>query len=211
MTKQTFESQLQAAERYIQQADPILAPYVARYGPCTIRPHRNYYEALVSEIIGQQLHVKAAAHIRARFIVLFGGNFPEPATLLTKNIEELRTAGLSKSKALYIHDLATHIVDRRVRFDTLDNLDNAAVIEELTRVKGIGEWTAHMFLMFCMGRLDVLARGDLGIRLGIQALYSLKTAPTPEQVMAIAKEHHWHPYETVACWYVWASRDNKPL
>ncbi|HEY1835713.1 MAG TPA: DNA-3-methyladenine glycosylase [Candidatus Saccharimonadales bacterium] len=199
----------QAAE-HLANADPVLAPVIARYGPCTIRPHRNYYQALAGEIIGQQLSVKAAASIRKRFEGLFGDIFPEPKAILEKSVDELRAAGLSGAKAKYIRDLAQHIVDDKVKFDHLDNLSNDEIIAELTDVKGIGEWTVHMFLMFCMGRADVLAPGDLGIRNAIKKLYNLKDVPSPDQVTARAKRNHWRPYETVACWYLWQSLENVP-
>jgi DNA-3-methyladenine glycosylase II len=127
---------------------------------------------------------------------------------LDKNIDELRSVGLSRGKATYILDLAQHVVDGRVKFDHLDALSNEEVISELTAVKGIGEWTSHMFLMFCMGRLDVLAHGDLGIINGIQTLYSLDHSPTPQQIQDLAQKNSWHPYESVACWYIWQSLDN---
>lgn len=199
----------QAAE-YLANADPVLAPVIMRYGLCSIRPHRNYYQALVGEIIGQQLSVKAAASIRHRFDDLFGSAFPTPEAIIEKSSEELRTVGLSRPKANYIRDLAQHIVDGKVKFDHLDNLSNEEIVAELTDVKGIGEWTAHMFLMFCMGRTDVLAYGDLGIRNAIKGLYGLSTLPTSEQVSSIAERGHWHPYETIACWYLWASLENVP-
>lgn len=191
-------------------ADPVLAPVIARYALCDIRAHRNYYQALAGEIIGQQLSVKAAASIRKRFEGLFGDKFPEPKAILEKSVDELRTAGLSGAKAKYIRDLAQHIVDGKVKFDHLDNLSNDEIIAELTDVKGIGEWTAHMFLMFCMGRGDVLAPGDLGIRNAVKKLYNLKETPTPEKVKRIAKKNKWRPYETVACWYLWQSLENVP-
>jgi DNA-3-methyladenine glycosylase II len=206
-----YEASLQQAEQYLAKGDPTLAPIIATHGPCTIRPHHNYYEALVGEIIAQQLSVKAAASIHSHFVGLFDGIFPEPTNILQKDIEELRSAGLSRGKASYIRDLAEQIAAGTVRFDQLDNLSNTDIITELTSVKGIGEWTAHMFLMFCMGRLDVLAYGDLGIRNAIRDLYGLFALPNPDEVKAIAKKYHWHPYETVACWYLWSSKDNKPV
>ena len=199
----------QAAE-YLVRVDPYFEPLVRRAGLCDIRPHREYYQALAGEIIGQQLSVKAAASIRKRFESLFGGSFPSPMAILEKTVDELRETGLSRAKATYIRDLAQHIVDGKVRFDHLDNLENDAIISELTDVKGIGEWTAHMFLMFCMGRADVLAPGDLGIRNAVKKLYGLKDVPTPTQVVNRAKRHHWHPYETIACWYLWELLDNAP-
>jgi DNA-3-methyladenine glycosylase II len=206
----TSESTAKQAADYLARVDPKLAPVIAAHGLCDIRSHRNYYRALTSEIIGQQLSVKAASSIRTRFEALFSESFPEPAAILQKSIDELRSSGLSRAKANYIRDLAQHIVDGKIQFDHLDNLTNEEVISELTDVKGIGEWTAHMFLMFCMGRADVLAPGDLGIRNAIKKLYNMKTVPTPEEVVARAKRNHWHPYETFACWYLWASLENKP-
>ena len=199
------------AADHLAKVDPVLAPVIAGHGLCPIRPHRQYYQALTGEIIGQQLSVKAAASIRKRFEQLFGGMFPPPEAILQKSVDELRTAGLSRAKATYIRDLAQHIVDGKVRFDHLDGLSNDAVIRELTDVKGIGEWTVHMFLMFCMGRSDVLAHGDLGIRNAVRKLYDLPEIPTPQQVQDRAVQNHWHPYETIACWYLWESLENMPL
>lgn len=206
----TFHERLHEAARYLEEVDPILAPVIKKHGAATIQPHRNYYEALVGEIISQQLSVKAAHSIHARFLDLFGGAFPGPEAILQKSVDELRLAGLSRAKSTYIHDLAEQIIAGKVAFEYLDNLSNGDIIAKLTAVKGIGEWTSHMFLMFCMGRLDVLAYGDLGIRVGIKELYTLDSLPSTEEVKQIAKDNHWHPYETVACWYIWASKDNKP-
>lgn len=201
---------LQQAANYLKANDPILKPVIERFGLCDITPHKDYYRALVNSIVGQQLSVKAARSIRARFLDLFGGTFPEPAAIIEKTPEELRSAGLSWAKAAYIQDLAQHVLSGKVRFDHLDSLSNDEIIKELTDVKGIGEWTVHMFLMFCMGRLDVLPTGDLGIRNGIRALYGFEDAPTPAQVTEIAERNHWRPYESVASWYVWESLDNAP-
>lgn len=202
---------MQDAVNHLAKHDPLLAHVIARYGLCDITPNTNYYQELVDAIISQQLSVKAARTIERRFCELFGStDFPAPEKILGKNLEELRTAGLSRGKATYILDLAQHVVDGRVKFDHLDTLTNDEIIAELTDVKGIGEWTAHMFLMFCMGRLDVLAHGDLGIKNGVQKLYGFKKLPTSEQIKKLAKRNDWHPYESVACWYIWQSLDNKP-
>ncbi len=200
----------QAAE-HLAAHDPHLAPIIAQAGPTTLRPHNNYYAALVGAIISQQLSVKAADTIERRFIALFGGTeLPPPEAILTKNIDELRSAGLSRGKATYVRDLAQHVMDGNIDFAQLNDLSNDAVVQELTTVKGIGEWTAHMFMMFSMGRLDVLATGDLGIRNGVGKLYGLGHSATPDEVVAIAKKYHWQPYESAACWYIWHSLDNKP-
>lgn len=206
----TEDLKRQAAE-HLAMHDPLLKPVIATAGLATISPHRDYYHALVSSIIGQQLSVKAAATIKDRFKGLFGDRFPEPQEILDTSIEDLRSVGLSKGKATYVQDLAQHILDGRIDFDGIDDLSNEAIIKKLTDVKGIGEWTVHMFLMFCMGRTDVLAVGDLGIRTGIMKLYGLKQLPTPTEVTELAQANGWHPFETVACWYIWYSLDNKPM
>ena len=190
--------------------DPVLAPVIVRAGLPKIAAHTNYYWAFIDSIISQQLSVKATATIEKRFKDLFDTDLPEPSAILAKSVDELRTAGLSNAKANYIRDLAQHILDGKIQFDKFTELSNRQIIDELVAVKGIGEWTAHMFLMFCMGRLDVLAIGDLGIRNGIQKLYGLDHAPLPSEVTAIAGANNWHPYETAACWYIWFSLDNKP-
>jgi len=198
------------AAAHLAAHDPVLAKVIKVTGPCTIRPHKNYYQELVDSIISQQLSVKAAATIFGRFKALFGGEFPSPQQILAKSVDELRRVGLSRGKATYVRDLAQHVLDGRVTFDDLDTLSNDQVIAKLVAVKGIGEWTAHMFLMFCMGRLDVLAHGDLGIKNGVQRLYGLEHQPSAQEVIDIAKQHNWHPYESVACWYIWQSLDNLP-
>jgi DNA-3-methyladenine glycosylase II len=194
------EHTLNQAAEALTKHDPILAP------------NKNYYQELVESIISQQLSVKAAATILKRFIELFPGvDFPAPDQILQKDIEQLRAVGLSRQKASYIQDLALKVIEGEVRFNHLDALSNDEVIAELTRIKGVGVWTVHMFLMFCMGRLDILPTGDLGIKNGIHALYKLKEKPTPEEMEKIARENNWHPYETVASWYIWHSLDNKPV
>lgn len=198
-----------AAEE-LAKHDKMLAPIIARAGVCDIAPHHDYYQALVTEIISQQLSTKAAASIRNKFIALFGGAFPSPETILTKSVEELRAVGLSRAKAAYVRDIAEHVISGRLDFDDLDELSDAEVTTKLTDVKGIGEWTAHMFLMFCMGRPDVLPTGDLGIKNGMRKLYGLSNLPTPEEMEEIATKNGWHPFASIAAWYVWFSLDNKP-
>jgi DNA-3-methyladenine glycosylase II len=198
------------AATWLSDHDPQLAPVIRAVGPCPIRPHRQYYQELVDSIVSQQLSVKAAASIMRRFTDLFGDEFPAPGDILKKSAEEYRAAGLSYAKANYIRDLAQHVIDGRVKFDHLDALPIDDIIRELSAVKGIGVWTVHMFLIFCMGRPDVLATGDLGIRNGVRALYNFENAPTPQEVVDIAEKYSWHPYESIACWYVWQSLKNTP-
>jgi DNA-3-methyladenine glycosylase II len=199
------------ASQHLESNDAQLEPIIARAGTAQIVPHKNYYESLVGSIVSQQLSVKAADTILKRFIQLFDGdNFPTPHQILQKDIEELRAVGLSRQKGAYIQDLALKVIEGTVKFDHFDTLGNDEIIAELIQVKGIGVWTVHMFLMFCMGRLDVLPVGDLGIKNGIQKLYGLDHPPTPDDIAVIAIRHNWHPYETVASWYIWHSLDNQP-
>lgn len=202
------EAAARAAEQ-LAACDQRLAPIITAIGPCPLKPHRNYYQELVESIIGQQLSVKAAATIRDRFVQLFG-HFPSPEEILACDFEELKSVGLSRPKTNYIRDLAGHVIDGTVRFDHLDDLSNQQIIDELTTVKGIGEWTVHMFMIFCMGRTDVLAHGDLGIRMGLRQLYGLDELPARDEVEDIARRGGWAPYQSIACWYVWQSLDNAP-
>lgn len=206
----SYTSMLQQAARHLAARDPILQPVIAGAGLPTLAPHHEYYRELGESIIGQQLSVKAAAAVRRRFCELFGGKFPEPAAIVQRPVDELRTAGLSRAKATYIRDLAQHVLNGTVRFDRLDTQSNDDIVAALIDVHGIGEWTAHMFLIFCMGRLDVLPTGDLGIRSGIRHLYELDHLPSPREIIDLAKQYAWHPYESVASWYIWYSLDNLP-
>lgn len=211
MSELANDTTLQNARAHLARHDPVLAVVIKHAPPPTIIPNKNYYQELVESIISQQLSVKAAATILRRFIELFEGDeFPSPDHILDKSVEELRAVGLSRQKIGYIQDLARRVIDGSVKFNHLDVLTNDEIIAELTQIKGVGVWTVHMFLLFCMGRLDVLPTGDLGIKNGIQQLYSLDERPDPETVERIATENNWHPYESVASWYVWHSLDNKP-
>jgi len=195
---------------HLKRADAQLAVLIDARPTPKFEKHNNYYHELVDSIISQQLSVKAARTIEGRFKDLFGGEFPSPEQILDKDIEELRAVGLSRPKARYIQDLAAKIIDGTVVFDNIDGLSNDEIIVELTKVKGIGVWTVHMFLMFCMSRLDVLPTGDLGIRNGVTKLYDLDHIATEKEVEIIAEKNNWHPYESIASWYIWQSLDNTP-
>ncbi len=203
--------ELERGAEHLADVDPILAEVISRAPLPTFLPHTNYYQELVESIISQQLSVKAAATILKRFKELFTPEFPSPYEILEKDVETYRSVGLSRQKASYIRDLAEKVIDGTVTFDTIDTLSNQEIIDELIQIKGVGVWTIHMFLMFCMGRFDVLPVGDLGIRNGIQKLYSLQERPNDAEIEAIARTNNWHPYESIASWYVWHSLDNKPV
>ena len=153
--------------------------------------------------------MKAAATILGRFVDLFG-HFPTPEEILSRDFEELKSVGLSRPKTNYIRDLASRVSDGSVSFENLDSMSNEHIIENLTQIKGIGVWTVHMFLMFAMGRLDVLAVGDLGVRNALTHLYNFDHVVKDADIHNLSEANHWHPYESLVCWYAWASLENSP-
>jgi DNA-3-methyladenine glycosylase II len=200
----------QAAADYLSTHDPVMAHLVAEVGLFRPEPHTDYYYELVSSIISQQLSVKAAASIEKKFIALFAGTFPSPERIVATDSDTLRSAGLSRAKVAYVTDLAQHILSGELQIERLPSLSNGEVVKELTAVKGIGEWTAHMFLLFALGRLDVLPTGDLGFRTGVKKQYGFDHLPTPIECREVAHRNRWHPYESVATWYLWQSLNNAP-
>jgi DNA-3-methyladenine glycosylase II len=166
------------------------------------------YGVLVRAITGQQLSVKAADSIWKRVVDRFGGT-PTPAQILADDPEALRVAcGFSRAKVVYLRSLAEHVVSGELELDRLPDLPDGEVLRELTAVKGIGEWTAHMFLMFTLQRPDVLPTGDLGVRNAAMRAYGLERPPAPAELKALAEP--WRPYRTRACLYLWRSLDNEP-
>jgi DNA-3-methyladenine glycosylase II len=204
-----WENEIDIAVAHLAGNDPLLAECIDAYPRPSFTPHHNYYQELVESIIGQQLSVKAATTITKRFVESFG-HFPLPEELVDRDPEQLRAVGLSYQKARYVQDLARRVLDGSVRFEHLDGLSNQEIIDELTAVKGIGEWTVHMFLIFCMGRLDVLATGDLGVKTAVRNMYNLPQLPSPSEMQDIAAKNKWQPYASLACWYMWKSLDNEP-
>ena len=200
---------MSAATTHLAEHDPVMAQLIATHPAPIFEKHPHYYRELMSSIISQQLSVKAAATIEQRFVALFG-HFPFPEEVFDKTIEDMRAIGLSRQKAGYIIAIAEHARDFPDAFSKLDALENDHIIRELTAIKGVGVWTVHMFLMFCMARLDVLPSGDLGVRRAIERAYDLPLLPTPGQVETLAMERGWHPYESVASRYLWLSLDNTP-
>lgn len=205
----SIAAKLKKAQAHLSKNDPKLAQVIAKYPACSITPHTDYYSELVSSIVGQQLSVKAGDAIWKRVQALFDDDVPTPEELIKIDSEVLRKAGLSYAKAAYVKDLAGHIIDGRLDMAHIASLPNSELIEQLTAVKGIGDWSAHMFMIFSLGRLDVLPVGDLGIRKGVQQIYGLKELPKAPAIEKIAKKYKWSPYESVASWYIWKSLDNK--
>jgi DNA-3-methyladenine glycosylase II len=177
--------------------------------PEPIGPRGDHYAALVRAIVGQQLSTRAARAIHARLLARFDGHPPTTEQVLDDDPDELRVAvGLSHAKVTYLRSLAEHVVSGELELDRLEELGDDDVMAELVAVKGIGAWSAHMFLMFQLGRPDVLAVGDLGIRRAAQRAYGLSELPSPAELSALAEP--WRPYRTAACVLLWRSLDNAP-
>jgi DNA-3-methyladenine glycosylase II len=200
------------AIRHLSAADERLAALIARTGPCLITARAaetDHFEGLVRAIASQQLSTKAAATIFSRVKALgldATGKF-HPATLLAQDDTALRGAGLSGQKTRYIRDVCEKVGSGALALDSLHAVDDEAVIEALCSVKGVGRWTAEMFLMFRLGRPDVLPVGDLGIQKGFMRLFKLKTMPTAEKMVRLAKP--FRPYRSAMCWYLWRLTEEK--
>jgi len=190
-----------AARRALARADPALGAVIERVGPCPIRAAGRPYAYLLRSILYQQLAGAAAAAIERRFLDYFGGTTPRPEVLLATRRERLRRAGLSRNKIEAVRAVASAVQSGQVRERQLWFLDDQEVIARLVRIRGVGEWTAHMLLMSSLGRPDVLAVGDYGIRKGAQRLYGLEALPGRKELEALAEP--WRPWRTVACWYLW--------
>lgn len=193
---------------HLRAVDPKLAAVIDRVGPCPLaEPLEGAYspdycfESLVRAIVSQQLSTKAAATISGRVGALGRDGFPKPSELAEAPPESLRAVGLSEAKTRAVHDLAARVLDGRLPLETLRELDDDAVIDTLVAVRGIGRWTAEMFLMFRLRRPDVLATGDLGLQKGMKALYKLRAMPSPAVMQKRAEI--WRPFRTVGCWYLW--------
>ena len=198
------------AINHLKRVDPALADVIARVGPCrlVVRSEGTHFDALLRAIVYQQLSGKAAATIHGRVCALYGGRSPTPAELLATPDESLRAAGLSRQKIGYARDLAAHAAEGKLPLEAIDTMPDDAVIETLVAVKGIGRWTAHMFLLFRLGRPDVLPELDLGIQNAIHRAYRLRKRATPKDVLRIGER--WRPYASIASWYLWRSLDNRP-
>jgi DNA-3-methyladenine glycosylase II len=190
---------------HLQRTDPVMARLIAHVGPYDLRPRvrGTHFGALARSIVFQQLSGKAASTILRRWHALYDGREPSPAQVLSTSPADLRRAGLSNQKARYIQDLASHFIEGRLPTARLGRLSDADVISALTAVKGIGEWTAQMFLIFRLGRPDVLPATDLGIQNAVQRAYGLRRRPEPQRVQHIGAG--WAPFRTAASWYLWRS------
>ena len=194
-------------------SDPVMARLIEEHGALVKRDLRrerpgDAYGALLRSIVGQQLSTKAAATIYGRMLELFDGHPPTPKQLLKVDPDKIRAAGLSRPKIAYLRDLAQHVEEGTLELEHLPDLPDEEVAEQLTAIKGLGQWTADMFLMFHLGRPDVLPVGDQGIRRAVQVEYRLRKLPDAKRLEKIARP--WRPYRTLACLYLWSSLDNAP-
>jgi DNA-3-methyladenine glycosylase II len=198
---------LKKAIAHLRTVDPVLASVIDRVGPCRLRADRDgtHYSAVLQSIVYQQLSGAAAGTIYERVLALFGGRDPSPRALLKIDDAALRAAGLSGQKVRYAKSLSEHALRRNFPLEQLHECDDDTVITTLTQVTGVGRWTAQMFLMFRLGRPDVLPDLDLGVQKGIQRAYGLRRLPTPEQVLRRGKP--WAPYRSIASWYMWRLLD----
>ena len=207
-----------AARKALAASDPVMADLIERIGKLDVKTRlkrrseerpADAYGALLRAIVGQQLSTKAARTIFGRVIEIFGGAAPSPEQLLEVSEADLRGAGLSGRKVEYVRDLATHVIDGELEIDRLDRLPDEEVIEEIVAVRGLGQWTAEMFLLFHLERPDVLSGGDLGIRKAIQVEYGLAEMPPPTKVIEIGEP--WRPHRSLASLYLWESLAIAPV
>jgi DNA-3-methyladenine glycosylase II len=197
----------------LREADPVMARLIEEHATLVRRDLKgerpgDAYGALLRSIVGQQLSTKAASTIYGRMIDIFGGHAPTPPQLLAADPEEIRAAGLSRPKIAYLRDLAQHVEDGTLELDRLDELPDEEVSAQLTAIKGLGQWTADMFLMFHLRRPDVLPVGDQGIRRAVQVEYRMRKLPDPKRLERVARP--WRPHRTLACLFLWSSLDNAP-
>jgi len=205
-----------AAVRHLKRADPVMRRIIARVGRCLLheRVQTNRLRALVAAIIAQQISWHAARTVEARFCALYGcdstdrrSKFPEPEQILATPIRKLRSVGLSRQKVRYIRDIAARASSGELPLAHLGRMNDDAIMERLTAVKGIGRWTAEIFMLISLGRPDVLPLDDLGIQHAIRMAYGLRRLPSERRMLEISEA--WKPYRSVAAWYLWRSRRDK--
>ena len=192
---------------HFDERDPVMAGIIRQTGPFKLKRNQNYFVVLCKAILAQQISTAAAQAITVRFHALFDNHSPTPERVLKLSDQILRGVGLSRQKTAYLKDLSRHFLGRTIRPHRLHYLDNEEIVEQLTAVHGIGRWTAEMFLIFSLNRLDVLPIGDLGLQLALKKIYGMRKLPTARRMHALGKK--WHPMETVATWYAWRTQDEE--
>lgn len=203
----TRAEQLEAGRKQLMKRDPVLRPVIKLAGPCTLKPQRDHFQTLVRSIVSQQISTAAARTILQRLVDHIHPHKIAPETMAQLDLPTMRTLGISQQKATYVIDLTDRVQRGELNLKSIHRRSDQEVVHTLVQVKGIGVWTAHMFMIFSLGRLDVLPVGDLGIRNAIQQLYALEEHPSPAQIEEIAQP--WRPYASLASWYLWRSLDQK--
>jgi DNA-3-methyladenine glycosylase II len=198
---------MRKAINHLKKADPVMAAIIEKAGPYRVTYMKPVFQTLVRSIVYQQLSGKAAMTIFNRLTEAAKVTPLTPEAVLKMRPQKMRTLGLSKQKTLYIRELAKLTRDGGIQFERLPEMEDAAIIETLTRVKGVGVWTVQMFLMFALQRPNVLPVGDLGVRAAMKKAYGLAELPKPQEMESIAAR--WHPYRSVASWYLWRSLENQ--
>jgi DNA-3-methyladenine glycosylase II len=202
-----FEAQVASATARLRACDPVLAVLIDRYGPCTLRPQGSYFSVLVETVISQQLSTHAAKAIYGRLVGTIGRRAPRPADISRLPDETLLDIGFSRSKVRCIKSVAEAFRSRRMGPKTFAGMSDDEVMGHLTSIKGIGEWSAHMFLIFALGRLDVFPVGDLGLRNAIDKAYGASPPRSGAWYRGIGDG--WRPFRTIGTWYLWESYDNR--
>jgi len=195
--------------QHFDKNDTVMAQLIRESGPIKLKRNRKYFKVLCNAIIGQQISVAAADAITIRFNKLFNGNLPTSKAVIQLADIDLQKVGLSKQKVAYLKDLSFYFHEKILLPHRLHYMDNDEVICQLTRVHGIGRWTAEMFLIFSLNRPDVLPIGDLGLQLALKKLYHMRKLPTIKRMQSIGKK--WNPLETVGTWYAWRAQDEKDV
>ena len=198
---------MRKAINHLKKADPVMAAIISKAGPYRMQYREPVFQTVVRSIVYQQLSGKAALTIFNRLAAAAKVNPMTPEAILKLRPQKMRTLGLSKQKIVYVRELARLTRDGDIRFEGLPDMNDAAIIETLTRVKGVGVWTVQMFLMFALQRPNVLPVGDLGVRAAMKKAYGLAELPKPEEMERIAAA--WHPYRSIASWYLWRSLENQ--
>ena len=201
-----LKNELENAAKHLSKNDKVLSTIIKNIGIINLRPGRQYFNALLRSIIGQQLSVYAADTICSRFMTYFK-NKPMPELILAADHSDLRKLGLSDAKTKYVKDLSQKILSKEISLKNLSNKSDAEIIEHLTQIKGVGVWTSHMFLIFSMNRLNILPYSDLGIRKAVMLNYGLRKLPDEKKINSIANKNGWHPYCSVASMYLWKYLD----
>lgn len=190
---------------HFDRRDPVIAKLIREIGPFGLKKNRKYFQVLCKAIISQQISTKAARSITVRFNHLFDRNAPTPESVFEISEARLRGAGLSRQKSAYLKDLGKHFFEKSIRPHRLPHLTNEEVVIQLTGVHGVGRWTAEMFLIFSLNRMDVLPVADLGLQNAVKILYGTKNHPSAKKIRSLGRK--WNPLETVATWYAWRKLD----